>query len=190
MSHPRRKVLIPLAMAVLGLSGSGVAIAANGGPARTTLTASTAATYVPRCYTGNLSAGLRGAEFGSDNRVGFILTLTNEGSRSCSLYGYPGLGLQDSSHHTLPSHTYWGSTYFDRDPGRHLIVLSPGETASASLAFTSGAKRGAVEASYLVVTPPNAYRHLVVGPLSRSMAIPIYRGHLYVTAMARHTPHP
>jgi hypothetical protein len=58
------------------------------------------------------------------------------------------------------------------------------------VAFVSGATKHAVDASYLVVTPPNAYDHLVIGPFSRSMAIPIYRGNLYVTAMARHTPHP
>jgi hypothetical protein len=70
-------------------------------------------------------------------------------------------------------------------------VLSPGESASASFAWTSGALRGgAVSAAYLVVTPPNDYGHLVVGPFSRSMEIPIYHGDLYVTAMARHTPHP
>src|SRR5580700_3081017 len=130
------------------------------------------------------------AEFRPGNKVGFILTLTNEGQRSCSLDGYPGLDLEDFGHHPLPSHTFWGPTFFDRDPGRQLIVLSPGETASASLAFVSGATKHAVDASYLVVTPPNAYDHLVIGPFSRSMAIPIYRGNLYVTAMAWHTAHP
>ena len=69
-------------------------------------------------------------------------------------------------------------------------MLSPGETASASVAFVSGATKHAVDASYLVVTPPNAYDHLVIGPFFRSMAIPIYRGNLYVTAMARHTRTP
>jgi hypothetical protein len=67
-----------------------------------------------------------------------------------------------------PSHTLRGSTFFDRDPGRQLIVLSPGETVSASLAFISGATEHAVQASYLVVTPPNAYNHLVIGPFSRA----------------------
>ena len=192
-----RKIVLTVATAVmLGGAGGGAALAASGSntAASATTTASTVSTtsanQVPRCYTQNLSADLRGAEFGPGNKVGFILTLTNEGQRSCSLDGYPGLGLEDFGHHPLPSHTFWGPTFFDRDPGRQLIVLSPGETASASLAFVSGATKHAVDASYLVVTPPNAYDHLVIGPFSRSMAIPIYRGNLYVTAMARHTPHP
>lgn len=205
MSRLTRKIMLTVAAAVmLGSAGTGAALAAGTANADTaTRTASTAntasvtrsapetAASVPRCYPQNLSASLHGLEIGTGYRVGFILTLTNNGQRSCSLYGYPGLGLQDWNHHAVPSHTFWGSTWFDRDPGRQLIVLSPGETASASLAWTSGALRGgAVSAAYLVVTPPNDYGHLVVGPFSRAMEVPIYHGDLHVTAMARHTPHP
>lgn len=193
MFHLTRKLLtIAAAVAAIGGTGGGVALAATSAPAAPVSrgSVSVASASVPRCYSQNISAALHGAETGRANHVGFILTLTNNGPRSCSLYGYPGLGLQDWKHHTVPSHTFWGSTWFDRDPGRHVIILSPGETASASLAFTSGARRGAVIAAYLVVTPPNSYGHEVVGPFSRSMAAPIYHGNLYVTAMAYHTPHP
>jgi hypothetical protein len=185
MFHLTRKLMmIATAAAALSGTGGGAALAATSAPA------AAAVSSVPRCYTQDLSAGLRGAESGPGNEAGFILTLTNESQRSCSLDGYPGLGLQDFSHHTLPSHTFWGPTVFDRDPGRQPIVLSPGETVSASLAFITGTAKHAVWASYLVVTPPNAYNHLVIGPFSRAMAVPVYRGDLYVTAMARHTPHP
>ena len=203
MNSLTRKIVLTVTTAVmLGGVGAGAALAsstntvssANTTTASTTRTVSTtntaSASSVPRCYTNNLSADLRGAELGPGHEVGFILTLTNEGQRSCSLYGYPGLGLEDFGHHTLPSHTFWGSTVFDRDPGRQLIVLSPGESASASLAFVTGTTKHTVEATYLVVTPPNAYDHLVLGPFSRAMAFPVYKGNLYVTAMARHTPHP
>jgi hypothetical protein len=95
---------------------------------------------VPRCYTQNLAAGLHGFQAGLGNR-GFILTLTNTVSTSCSLSGYPGLGLQNARHQTLPSHTFRGSTYFDPDPGRSLIVLSPGETVSADLSYAGGQDR-------------------------------------------------
>jgi len=202
MGRLTRKIMLTAAAAVmLGGAGTGAALAASTtGTATTASTTNTAsitrsappaATSVPRCSAQNLSASLHGAQIGRGYHVGFILTLTNTGQRSCSLYGYPGLGLQDWHHHAVSSHTFWGSTWFDRDPGRQLIVLSPGETASASLAWTSGALRGgAVDAAYLVVTPPNDYGHLVAGPFSRSMAVPVYHGDLHVTAMARHTPHP
>ena len=188
------------AAVMLGSAGTGAPLAASttntGSTASITNTASMtrsaadAAASVPRCYPQDLSAALHGLEIAPGYRLGYILTLTNNGQRSCALYGYPGLGLQDQNHHAVPSHTFGGGTWFDRDPGRQLIVLSPGETASASVAWASGALRGdAVFAAYLVVTPPNDYGHLVT-PFLRGLEIPVYRGDLYVTAMARHTPHP
>jgi len=188
------------AAVMLGSAGTGAPLAASttntGSTASITNTASMtrsaadAAASVPRCYPQDLSAALHGLEIAPGYRLGYILTLTNNGQRSCALYGYPGLGLQDQNHHAVPSHTFGGGTWFDRDPGRQLIVLSPGETASASVAWASGALRGdAVFAAYLVVTPPNDYGHLVT-PFLRGLEIPVYRGDLYVTAMARHIPHP
>ena len=182
-----RTILIAFTGAALLATAGGIAAAASQGttatPARTTAVTST----VPRCYTQNLAAGLHGSQAGLANR-GFILTLTNTGSTSCSLYGYPGLGLESARHKALPSHTFWGSTYFDRDPGRSLIVLSPGETASADVAYgADGTAAHSVTATYLEVTPPNAYLHLTVR--IPGAPVVIYRGNLHVTAVARHTPY-
>jgi hypothetical protein len=151
----------------------------------TTPRAATAPLTPPRCLPGQLSPGLHGEEGGVGNR-GFILTLTNIANIPCSLYGYPGLGLENASHQVLPSHTSWGSNYFFRDPGRSLIVLSPGETASAGFTYhlSFGSTPQSV-ATYVEVTPPNDYTPL-------RMRLPdapvgIFAGDLYVTAMARHT---
>jgi hypothetical protein len=178
-------MMIAAAAAALGGTSAGAALAATAAPA------AAAARSAPRCEPQDLSASLHGQQSAPGYREGVILTLTNTGQRSCSLDGYPGLGLQDRTHHTAAARTFWGPTWFDPDPGRQLIVLSPGETASASLAWTSGALVGhAVFAAYLVVTPPDDFGHLVI-PLSRPVAaIPVYRGDLHVTAVARHTPHP
>jgi hypothetical protein len=146
------------------------------------------ASAVPRCVTRHLSAGLHGFQVGLGNR-GFILTLTNAGNSACSLDGYPGLGLEDAAHQMLPSHTHWGDTYFDpQNPGRRLIVLSPGETVSADFAFGAGTG-GSTDsvATYLAVTPPNAFKHLTV--LLPGAPVRIDHGRLFVTAMARHTPY-
>jgi hypothetical protein len=182
-----RMMLIAVTGAALLVTAGGVAGAAGQGmiavPARAVAVTGT----VPRCYTQNLAAGLHGFQAGLGNR-GFILTLTNTGSTSCSLSGYPGLGLDNARHKALPSHTFRGSTYFDPDPGRSLIVLSPGETVSADVAYAAdGMAADSVTASYLEVTPPNAYLHLTV----RIPGAPtvIYHGNLYVTAVARHTPY-
>lgn len=135
------------------------------------------------CPISDLSVGLHGFQALVGNR-GFILTLTNTGNTVCTLDGYPGLGIEDASHRVLPSHTHWGSTFFDPDPGRSPIVLSPGETASADFAYSTGAGN---PATYLEVTPPNYFKHLTVpipgGPVQ------ISGGQLNVTAMARHTPY-
>jgi hypothetical protein len=144
----------------------------------------------PRCLPTNLAAGLYGyasGRYDGQGQGGFILTLTNTGGGACSLNGYPGLGLENARHHTVRSRTHWGPTYFAPDPGRHLIVLSPGETASASIGFVYAGSGKAAHATYLEVTPPNAYRHAVI-------TIPdgigkISTADLYVTAMARHTPY-
>jgi hypothetical protein len=162
-----------------------VAAAALAGTAGTAAAATTASSTVPRCTTGNLSASLHGRETAKGDWVGYILTLTNEGAGSCSLYGYPGLGLENAQHHTVTSHVGWGNTVFDATQGRKLIVLSPGETASASFAYRTGTSKDSVNASYLEITPPNEVAHAVV-----KLSAPIYHGDLYVTSMATHTPHP
>jgi hypothetical protein len=140
---------------------------------------------VPNCQPQGLSAGLHGSQAGLGN-VGYILTLTNTSNNSCTVDGYPGLGLQNAAHHVLSSTTSWGSTYFDTDPGPSAIVLSPGETASADVAYGagSGTKSDAV-ATYLEVTPPNDVPYLTV-PIPGA-PVRINDGHLFVTAMARHT---
>lgn len=172
-----------LAGTCLAATGSLAAVSRPGrAAARATLTAGA---RDHRCYFGELSAGLHPQQ-PRTQQYGFILTLTNVSGAPCSLYGYPGLGLQNARHMVLHSRTFWGRTYFDRDPGRHLIVLSPGETASADVAWSQGQARGAGgRAAYLEVTPPNDYRHFVLripfGPHA------ILHGHLHATAMARHT---
>ncbi len=140
-----------------------------------------------RCYVGELAAGLHGSQAGLGNR-GIILTLTDISDASCRLAGYPRLGLRDAAGRVLRSTTRRGPTYFDPDPGRRLIVLSPGETVSADVAFgVAGSPGNSVLASYLEITPPGGHR-------SFGLRIPygpalVYRGRVDVTALARHTPY-
>lgn len=184
--HLARAALAAAAvLAGMGLTASnGLAAAGHHTTAaRATLAAQTGD---HRCYIGDLSAGLHPQQPRTQN-YGFILTLTNVSSLPCSVDGYPGLGLQNARHRVLASHTFWGPTSFDRDPGRQVIVLSPGETASGDVAWSQAPTAGTgVRATYLEVTPPNDYTHFVLripgGPYE------IYHGNLHATAMARHTP--
>jgi hypothetical protein len=158
-----------------------LAALAAGGPAA-------AAGYVPhRCYVSDLVAGFHGSQAGLGNR-GFLLTLTDVSDASCRLDGYPGLKLVGASGQPLSTRTRRGPTYFGANPGRRLVVLSPGETASADVSFgTAGSQANSVLASYLEVTPPGSHRHLVLRmPYGPAL---VYRGELEETALARHTPY-
>jgi hypothetical protein len=141
---------------------------------------------VPRCEENQLATGVSRYQVEGGTKAGqqgMIITLTNTGSASCSMHGYPGLGLEDGAHHVLASHTNWGATYFAHDPGPSLIVLAPGQAASASVALSPGT-RHTPWATYLEVTPPNDYRHLLI---TLSYGTGSTSGDLHVTAMARHT---
>jgi hypothetical protein len=141
-----------------------------------------AASPVPRCREHNLAAGVSRYNVGG-GQWGILITLTNAGTASCSMYGYPGLGLQDSARHVLQSQTHWGATYFAHDPGPSLIVLAPGQAASASVALSEGTQH-TPWATYLEVTPPGGYRHVLI---TLSYGTGSTSGDLHVTAMARHT---
>jgi hypothetical protein len=137
---------------------------------------------VPRCPEGTLATAVSSYQVGG-GQAGIILKLTNTGSVSCTLYGYPGLGLEDGSHHVMPSQTHWGPTYFAHDPGPSLIILSPGQSATSSIAFAGGWPHKGW-ADFLEVTPPDAYHH-AVAPLSYGTGGS--GGDIHATAMARHT---
>jgi hypothetical protein len=179
----RARLLALAAATTLAAGGGSLALASTAGAA-----AAPAGAKVTRCLEANLVTGLYGHETGKydgKGQGGFILTLTNKGGTACALYGYPGLGLEDANHNAVRSHTHWGSTYFAHDRGRQRIVLSPGETASASIGFVYTRGKGA-NATYLEVTPPNAYDHAVIA-IPDGVGLSSTRD-LYVTAMARHTP--
>jgi hypothetical protein len=173
-----------IAAAAAGAAMLAAGVLAAAGP----VSAAGATGYVPhRCYVSALAAEFRGAQAGLGNR-GFLLTLTDVSGASCHLRGYPRLELLDAARRALHTRVRRGPTYFDRDPGPRLIVLSPGETASADISFgVAGNRANPVLATYLEVSPPGAHRGVVLripgGP------VPVYRGQAGVTAMARHTPY-
>jgi Protein of unknown function (DUF4232) len=173
------------AATALALIGETAALASQAASVGTAGPAATVRT--PRCAAKEMSAGLHGFQALVANR-GFILTLTNTSNHSCSIDGYAGLKLKNAAHHLVHSTTHRGNTYFAADPGPHLIVLSPGETASADFAFGAGTG-GSTDAvaSYLLVAPPGTRQYLTVRIPGAPVRIDL--GKLSVTAMARHTPY-
>jgi hypothetical protein len=173
---------------VATLAGAGAVAATASGAAPTAAQTAAQTTYsAPRCYIGDLSAGFHGYQIEMGTR-GFLLTLTNISNHSCNLYGYPGLQLLNAQKRPLPTTTQWGMSYFDRNQVKSLIVLSPGETASADISYgVYGTAANSVLAYYLEVTPPNCYDHFIL-KIPNGPAL-VYLHQVQVTAMARHTPY-
>jgi hypothetical protein len=158
--------LVPL---VMGLSPAGGASAPLG-----------------RCHTRDLRVylGRSGAAAGSlETEVVF----RNRSSHSCFVYGYPGFGLENARRQVMPSHVTWGSTFAQRDPGRHRIILTPGRAAFANLAWSDVPVAGEDQrtcgglSAWLQVTPPDEQRFRLV-PFK---AMVCSYGHLTATALSR-----
>lgn len=82
---------------------------------------------IGRCHTSMLTGSLRAGHPGAGQRYA-ELVLRNDSNRSCTVYGYPGLLLVDSSGRSLP-------TEVNRAPqtGPESVRLATGESATATL---------------------------------------------------------
>ncbi|GAA2781644.1 hypothetical protein GCM10010521_70520 [Streptomyces rameus] len=170
----RRRRLARAALAVttvagLGTAGAGVAQAAG------------AASATPTCSVAGLTASFGRTLGGGMNHQGVVVRLKNTGSHTCLLRGYPGLGLENSAHRTLPSTTHWGDTWYAKSPAKTTLTLRKGQSAEAVIAWTHAntGTSGAVHAAYLQVTPPAATSH-------KTLKFPewVDHGDLRVTALA------
>ena len=103
-----------------------------------------------RCHTSELSAsvGRNNPGAGQEN---FPVVLTNESSRGCTLYGYPGTAFVDASGKQLGPDPKRSSA----DP--ETVTLKPGQSAWAGLSFANPEVSGAGTATpaALLVTPPD-----------------------------------
>jgi hypothetical protein len=167
-----------------GLTAAAAALLVAGS-AGSASAAATGPRAVQRCHTSGLTASLHadGNQAGVGN-FGENLALTNTSKQTCTVYGYPGLGLQNAKHSVLSIKVNWGSTYFARDPKPHTITLKPGQSAWADLAWNAPYGVKSVTPSYLEVTPPNetTFRTIPFAPGA------INDGSLNVTALAATPP--
>ncbi|MEU8951567.1 DUF4232 domain-containing protein [Streptomyces sp. NPDC048489] len=171
-----RVLLAGAAVAALGLGGTAAAQAATGSGAK-----STKAT--PTCSASALKATFGKALAGGMNHQGVVINLRNLSGRTCALRGFPGLGLENSAHKVLASHTYWGDTWYAASPAKKTLTLKDGESAEAVVSWSHAntGTSGAVHASYLEITPPASTQH-------KTLAFPqwVDHGELRVTVLARH----
>lgn len=135
-------------------------------PAQTTSTgpAGTPSGTPSRC----LPAALRlspGAARQASNQYGRTLIFTDISTSSCTLYGYPGVQLLNADGRVLSIPMHRGGGYVFTDPGPHVVVLHPGESASFSFGgpvITAAGGGLCPVASEVRVIPPNDYSQLAV----------------------------
>jgi len=171
-------VKVRIALAALAgvamLATVGVAATATSAGASTIPTTVSHITYAPHgCAGWQLSATLtRGPQTWGNNRE-LVLTLTNTSRSACTLSGYPGLQLQNSSHQPLPTTVVKVSAAQVPEPtwGPGGINLLPGLSATADITFAVQGRfyplpnyTGppiypvySARAAYLVITLPNTY---------------------------------
>jgi hypothetical protein len=145
-----------------------------------------AAADAPACETSATQVNLYVSEFAALGNHGLVLTPTNAADHTCRVNGYPGLVMEDSQHHVLPTNVTDGSTYITPDPGASDVDLAPGERASAFVGWGTPDGTSDVKPSYLPVSLPGGSGYL----RAPFQPINVTNGHLGVTALARHTPVP
>ena len=148
-----------------------------------------------RCRTSALSAqpfALAGG--GAAGSQGGAIGLTNNGSVTCTLFGYPGMQLLGTDGHPLPGEplptTVIRGQYevVDTVP-EQTVTLAPGAQARFYYMYsdTLGGGSPAVcpTASAIDITPPGAYNQLTV-----VTDIAPCEGHIWVSPVTASTPYP
>ena len=135
-----------------------------------------------RCRSHQLTVAVTGSNGGAGSLM-VVLAFRNSGPTACTLYGYPGAQLLSSSGAALPTTVARGGTalFSARPPA--LVTLPVNGTATFDLGYSdvpSGGASSCPIASRLEVTPPNAYRFLVI-----SATIEACRGQLTVSPVYR-----
>ena len=140
-----------------------------------------ASAQAPRCRTGQVAVTLDHPVRQGGNE-GWTIGLQNKGAASCTVRGYPRLGLEGKHGQRLRSTTQDGPTYFHGDPGPSPVILQPGGFAVAWLAYGTVSGPGSVRAHSLTVRIQGAASHKTDVLASRSVTVT--RGVLDVTALA------
>ena len=143
-----------------GTAAPGTAAPAGGGtsshPAGSTSTSTSSGSgsaAVPRCHTSGLTATVSGYDAGAGQRYARLI-LRNISGHACRMYGFPGLGLGNSSE------GFGSNTTRDGSAGASFVII-PGGHAHATLhwaAVPATDETGAQcepTATVLQVIPPN-----------------------------------
>jgi hypothetical protein len=173
----RRIIMLAAAVAAAGLATTSAAFAATSAPS---------AAPMPRCAAtldGGPGPGLAvwvAADQGNGaaGTIFYPLEFTNLSGHTCSLYGFPGVSAIDRHARQLGSPAGWES-----QTPPHTVVLAPGATAHAVLAYHNaviGAAPGCDPvntASGLLVYPPD---QRTAGHAFFSLTVCSHKGPVYL----------
>ena len=119
----------------------------------------------PSCQPGQLSFALA-RDLGSlMQQPAAYFRFTSRSAQACSLYGYPGFELVDSSGQVISLRVRHGLSYQILDPGPQLVTLPPGATAYFGFGWAdvnqpAGTSAGCVTAVAARAMPPGTYQQL------------------------------
>ena len=113
-----------------------------------------------RCLSNQVAAAVVGGQAGVGN-VAAAISFTNRSSSTCSLSGYPGVGLVSSNDAILPVATDRGQDYLFADPGPTDQVLAPGASSYFDVGYTD-MPMGQPSSSLLEVNVPNGTNPMFV----------------------------
>jgi hypothetical protein len=120
---------------------------------------------VPQCQTADLSAEANTvAGSAAAGHLTMNITVTNTSGHTCTIYGFPGLALEDKNQDIQHTAVTWQPTI-----PKTLITLANGATASSSAQFDKDLPVGSEPLTgpcepasfYLLVTAPNNTTQLV-----------------------------
>jgi hypothetical protein len=131
-----------------------------------TVTVTVTPTGLPRCHTSQLAASIPNAGGGAAGHIVGYVEFTNTGGVTCRMYGYPGLGLLDSSGHAIPiTVTRGGGQGQETTATPSSLTLAPNAAAHAEYNYTdvpTGSQTTCPAAAKLQVTPPDETDFLLV----------------------------
>jgi hypothetical protein len=122
------------------------------------------APQVTRCDSPDLAVGLGPVDAGAGNRYETI-TFTNTSSRTCDLYGFPGMQMYDAANQPLPTKVIWGGGFMTQQPGPSEVVLPPGAVGSFLLhweVIEVNNEPPCPTADHVAITPPDSFTSIVV----------------------------
>jgi hypothetical protein len=145
-------------------TSSGATTAPAGSTSTAAGTTSAGPAGLDRCHTSELTAHLVQGGAGAGQRYATLI-LTDTGGQSCTIHGYGGLGLVDSSGHAVPTTQVRSAT-----PAPTTVLLTPGTSVHSDLHW--GAVPGLGEPQSGNCEPPAASLRVIPPDETDYLAVP------------------